>query len=82
MRGVYRRTGIGLSSNADFHGDGGRQGIPVKEVHAVLDIVLDEHPLGIPGNRVLGEKHRGLVNSRVGSSWPSSSTVIWRMVPS
>ena len=29
----------------DLQGDGGRQGVHVEEIHAIFDIVFDQHPL-------------------------------------
>ena len=51
-----------------FHGDGGGEGVHMKELDAVLDGVLDDHAAGIAfdefGRRtcqLIGDQERGLL---------------------
>ena len=55
----------------------------MEEVDAVVDVVLDEHALGVAADELGGgPRSSWLVSSRVGSSWPRSVMVSCRSGPS
>ena len=72
-----------LQVAVDLHGHRRGQGVHVEEVDAVLDVVLDEHPLGVAADQRGGPSGVSwLVSSRVGSSCPRSVMVNCRSGPS
>ena len=58
-----------MVSRSTLRGTGG-QGVEVEAGDVGVELVLDDHPLGVASEEVLAAVVRPLVISRVGWSWP------------